>query len=114
MCIRDRAYAYLFYPKRLTHEAQERLDALLEFEGLGTGYKLALRDMEIRGAGNILGQAQHGFIQEIGFSLYTRMLQEEISRLKGENTETNLQTTIVLQEDVYKRQLLSSSTSLSS
>jgi transcription-repair coupling factor (superfamily II helicase) len=95
------AYAYLFYPKRLTHEAQERLDALLEFEGLGTGYKLALRDMEIRGAGNILGQAQHGFIQEIGFSLYTRMLQEEISRLKGENTETNPQTTIVLQENAF-------------
>ena len=95
------AYAYLFYPKRLTHEAQERLDALLEFEGLGTGYKLALRDMEIRGAGNILGQAQHGFIQEIGFSLYTRMLQEEISRLKGENTETNLSTSIILQENAF-------------
>ncbi len=95
------AFAYLFYPRRLTHEAQERLDALMEFEGLGTGYKLALRDMEIRGAGNILGQAQHGFIQEIGFSLYTKMLQEEISRIKGESTESNPPTAVILPENAF-------------
>ena len=95
------AFAYFFYPRRMTHESQERLDAILEFEDLGSGYKLALRDMEIRGAGNILGQEQHGFIQEIGFSLYTRMLQEEIARLKGENTDPLVRTTVILQEDAY-------------
>lgn len=78
------AYAYFLYPKNLTPEARERLEALLEFGGTGSGLKLALRDLEIRGAGNILGTEQHGFIQEVGFSLYMRLLEEEIARQRGE------------------------------
>ncbi len=78
------AFAYFLYPRRLTHEAEERLEALLELGTTGSGAKLAMRDLEIRGAGNILGTEQHGFIQEIGFSLYLKLLQEEIARLRGE------------------------------
>lgn len=80
------AYAYFLYPKNLTPEARERLEALLEFGGTGSGMKLALRDLEIRGAGNILGTEQHGFIQEVGFSLYMKLLEEEIARQRGEDT----------------------------
>lgn len=79
------AYAYFLYPKNLTPEARERLEALLEFGGTGSGLKLALRDLEIRGAGNILGTEQHGFIQEVGFSLYMKLLEEEIARQRGED-----------------------------
>lgn len=79
------AYAYFLYPRNLTPEARERLEALLEFGGTGSGLKLALRDLEIRGAGNILGTEQHGFIQEVGFSLYMRLLEEEIARQRGED-----------------------------
>lgn len=78
------AYAYFLYPRNLTPEARERLEALLEFGGTGSGLKLALRDLEIRGAGNILGTEQHGFIQEVGFSLYMKLLEEEIARQRGE------------------------------
>lgn len=81
------AFAYFLYPSHLRYEAQERLEALLEFSTTGSGAKLAMRDLEIRGAGNILGAEQHGFIQDIGFSLYLRLLQEEIARLKGESKE---------------------------
>ncbi|MCS7242130.1 MAG: transcription-repair coupling factor [Candidatus Caldatribacterium sp.] len=83
------AYAYFLYPKHLTPEARERLEALLEFGGTGSGLKLALRDLEIRGAGNILGTEQHGFIQEVGFSLYVKLLEEEIARQRGEEIGTS-------------------------
>ena len=79
------AYAYFLYPRHLTPEARERLEALLEFGGTGSGLKLAMRDLEIRGAGNILGTEQHGFIQEVGFSLYIKLLEGEIARLRGED-----------------------------
>ncbi|MEN3185104.1 MAG: transcription-repair coupling factor [Atribacterota bacterium] len=81
------AFAYFLYPSHLRYEAQERLEALLEFSTTGSGAKLAMRDLEIRGAGNILGTEQHGFIQEVGFSLYLKLLQEEVALLKGENKE---------------------------
>jgi len=80
------AYAYLFHehPRRLSEAARKRLEALREFTDLGSGLRLALRDLEIRGAGNLLGPEQHGFINDVGFDLYMQMLSEAIKRLKGE------------------------------
>ena len=78
------AYAYLTYrpEKLITEQAKKRLQAIKEFTELGSGFKVALRDLEIRGAGNILGAEQHGFMAEIGFDLYSRLLEEAVSRLK--------------------------------
>jgi len=95
------AFAYFLYPRRLTEEARERLEALMEFSTTGSGMKLALRDLEIRGAGNILGMEQHGFIQEVGFSLYTRLLEEEIARLRGEEEISPINPHIDLKEEAY-------------
>ncbi len=83
---RTKAYCYLFYSPSvpLTADARARLEALREFTDLGSGYRLAMRDMEIRGTGNLLGQQQHGFIAAVGLDLYAQLLQEEIARLKGE------------------------------
>ncbi len=83
---RQKASCYLFYSPSvpLTQEARARLEALREFTELGSGYRLAVRDMEIRGAGNLLGQQQHGHIAAVGLDLYAQLLQEEIARLKGE------------------------------
>ncbi len=83
---RQQASCYLFYSPSvpLTQEARARLEALREFTELGSGYRLAVRDMEIRGAGNLLGQQQHGHIAAVGLDLYAQLLQEEIARLKGE------------------------------
>ncbi len=79
------AYAYLTYrPDRVISEtSQKRLNAIREFNELGAGMKIALRDLEIRGAGNILGAEQHGYIQAVGFDLYCRLLEQETVRLKG-------------------------------
>jgi transcription-repair coupling factor (superfamily II helicase) len=79
-----RAYAYLLVPplKMLTEKARKRLRAIEEFTELGSGYHLALRDLEIRGAGNILGAQQHGFIEEVGFDLYCRLLEEAVAEIK--------------------------------
>ncbi len=87
---RQKAYCYLFYSPSvpLTQEARARLEALREFTELGSGYRLAMRDMEIRGAGNLLGQQQHGHIAAVGLDLYSQLLQEEIARLKGEPPPT--------------------------
>ncbi|MDD2511015.1 MAG: transcription-repair coupling factor, partial [Syntrophomonas sp.] len=83
------AYAYLTYrPDRVVSEAsQKRLNAIREFNELGSGMKIALRDLEIRGAGNILGAEQHGYIQAVGFDLYCRLLEQETGRLKGEQVQ---------------------------
>ncbi len=83
---RQKAYCYLFYSPSvpLTQDARARLEALREFTELGSGYRLAVRDMEIRGAGNLLGQQQHGHIAAVGLDLYAQLLQEEMARLKGE------------------------------
>ena len=83
---RHQAYAYLMVPsgQQLTREARARLSAIQEFTDLGSGYHLAMRDLEIRGAGNILGENQSGHMATIGFDLYCKMLEEEIRSLKGE------------------------------
>ena len=80
------AYAYLTWTphKRLTDSAQKRIAAIREFSELGSGFKIALRDLEIRGAGNMLGAEQHGFIAAVGFEMYCQMLAEAVAQMKGE------------------------------
>jgi transcription-repair coupling factor (superfamily II helicase) len=82
----QRAYAYLFHPRDrvLTEEAYERLKTLGEFTDLGSGFKIAMRDLEIRGAGNLLGGEQSGHIAAVGFDLYCQMVTEAVSELTGE------------------------------
>ncbi|MFP3416412.1 hypothetical protein SB773_33795, partial [Bacillus sp. SIMBA_074] len=70
--------------KVLTEVAEKRLQAIKEFTELGSGFKIAMRDLSIRGAGNLLGAEQHGFINTVGFDLYSQMLKEAIDELKGE------------------------------
>ena len=84
-----RAYAYLTVPSRrvLTEEAEKRLRVIEEFDDLGVGFKIALKDMEIRGAGNLLGAEQHGFLVGLGFDLYVKLLEEAVAELKGEMPE---------------------------
>ncbi|OQX92343.1 MAG: transcription-repair coupling factor [candidate division Zixibacteria bacterium 4484_95] len=84
-----RAYAYLLIPplKLLTRQARKRLKAIEEFTELGSGFHLALRDLEIRGAGNLLGPQQHGFIEEVGFDLYVKLLEEAVAQFKGTPSE---------------------------
>ncbi|MEA3489121.1 MAG: transcription-repair coupling factor [Candidatus Omnitrophota bacterium] len=79
-----RAYAYLAVRDMsiLTHEVQRRLKAIKKYQELGSGFKVAMRDLEMRGAGNILGVEQSGFIDQVGFDLYCRLLKEEITKLK--------------------------------
>lgn len=83
------AYAYLLYDKRkvLNDVAVKRLEAIKNFTELGSGYKIAMRDLSLRGAGDILGSEQAGFAYSVGLSLYTKMVDEEIRRLKGEKVE---------------------------
>jgi transcription-repair coupling factor (superfamily II helicase) len=84
-----RAYAYLLVPSRrvLTEDAMKRLRVIEEFDELGVGFKIALKDMEIRGAGNLLGPEQHGFILGLGFDLYVKLLEEAVAGLKGDSAE---------------------------
>jgi transcription-repair coupling factor (superfamily II helicase) len=93
-----RAYAYLLIPpeQQLTDVARRRLAALKEFSDLGAGFKIAALDLELRGAGNMLGGEQSGHIEAIGFELYTQMLEEAVSKLKGEGHEERLQVTVNL------------------
>ncbi len=83
------AYAYFFYPAKmvLNEVAQKRLNTLQEYDELGAGFKIAMKDLEIRGAGNILGAEQSGDIMAVGFELYVQMLQEKIAELRAEKKE---------------------------
>jgi transcription-repair coupling factor (superfamily II helicase) len=85
---RQQAYAYLLVPAdgRVDEQAQRRLRVLQELTELGSGFKLALRDLEIRGAGNLLGAEQHGHIAAVGFDLYSKLLAEAVRELRGEPT----------------------------
>ncbi len=84
----QRAYAYLFFPqdRELTEEAYERLKTIGEETELGSGFKIAMRDLEIRGAGNLLGTGQSGHIAAVGYDLYCQMVTEAVAELKGEET----------------------------
>ncbi len=85
---RTRASCYLFYSASgMTTDAKKRLEALREYTALGSGFRLAMRDMEIRGAGNLLGPQQHGNMTAVGVETYSRLLNEEIQKLKGELVE---------------------------
>ena len=82
----ERAFAYLFFPPRskMTEKAHERLTAISRHTALGSGLQLAMRDLEIRGAGNLLGAEQHGHIAAVGFETYSRLLAESVAEMKGE------------------------------
>ncbi len=82
----ERAFAYLFFPpqREMTEEARERLATIGKHQALGSGFQIAMRDLEIRGAGNILGAEQHGHIAAVGFDAYARILQESMAEMKGE------------------------------
>ncbi|UCD57481.1 MAG: transcription-repair coupling factor, partial [Candidatus Hydrogenedentota bacterium] len=86
---KHRAYAYLLIPGRvaLSEVAQKRLKVIEEFSELGSGFRIALRDLEIRGAGNILGAEQHGDIAAVGFEMYCQLLEEAVAELEGRKTE---------------------------
>ncbi|MDO5154999.1 MAG: transcription-repair coupling factor [Eubacteriales bacterium] len=97
------AYAFLMYKrdKMLKETAEKRLKAIREFTDLGSGFKIAMRDLEIRGAGNLLGEDQSGHMAAVGYDLYCKMLNDAILRLKGEKTEEDFATTIELPIDAF-------------
>ncbi len=86
------AYSYFLYNpvKQLSEEAEKRLDAIMEATELGAGFKIALRDLEIRGAGNLLGSEQHGFVNAVGLNLYTKMLQQTVQSMLGQQPKADL------------------------
>src|SRR5204863_8261452 len=79
-----RAYCYLLVPDLVDAEAEERLQVLEHHTDLGSGYRIALRDLELRGAGNMLGGEQSGHVQAVGFEMYLRWLEEAVRSLKSE------------------------------
>jgi len=85
----EQAYAYFTYPKErtITIEATDRLEALAENTELGSGFKIAMRDLQLRGAGELLGKEQHGHMVKVGYDLYVKLLEETIKKLKGEKVE---------------------------
>lgn len=99
------AYAYFFYPNPsvvpLNSDAEKRLEVLAEYDDLGSGFKIAMKDLEIRGAGNLLGKEQSGEIMEIGFELYSQMLSDKIAELKGQDRPQDFAATIALPCDWY-------------
>ncbi len=97
------AYAFLMYrrDKILKEVAEKRLTAIREFTDLGSGFKIAMRDLEIRGAGNLLGKQQHGHMAAVGYDLYCKMLNEAVRRLKGEDMEEAFNTSVELDVDAY-------------
>lgn len=97
------AYCYCFYKKskNLTPEAVQRLKAIKEFTTLGSGYQVALRDVEIRGIGNILGTKQHGHMVNVGFDTYCQLLEDTINELKGEVVEKNPPTIVDINITAY-------------
>lgn len=98
-----KAFAYLFYPanRSLTEQAEKRLNTISEYQELGAGFKVAMRDLEIRGAGNLLGTEQSGSIMEIGFDLYVQMLNEAVSKLKKEEIPVEVRTVVNLASNFY-------------
>jgi transcription-repair coupling factor (superfamily II helicase) len=99
----EQAYAYLFYPSnvRLTGTAHERLKTLAQYTELGSGMTIALKDLEIRGAGNLLGAEQHGHIEAVGFEMYVRLLEEAARELKGETVEEAPEVRVDLPVDAF-------------
>jgi transcription-repair coupling factor (superfamily II helicase) len=96
---KERAYAYLLVPARqtITRDAQRRLEVLQNFTELGAGFSIASHDLEIRGAGNLLGEKQSGAIAEIGFDLYAQLLEEAVAELQGQPPRAQIEPEITLQ-----------------
>ncbi|MBW3671573.1 MAG: transcription-repair coupling factor, partial [Acidobacteria bacterium] len=97
------AFCYLLVPSQqvLAEDARKRLSAIQEFSDLGAGFRIAARDLEIRGAGNLLGGEQSGQIAAVGFEMYTKLLEETIAEMKGDPPESQLETTLNLGLDIY-------------
>ncbi len=97
------AYAFLMYRrnKLLKEIAEKRLAAIKEFTELGSGFKIAMRDLELRGAGNLLGAQQHGHMEAVGYDLYCKMLNEAVKTLKGETPKEQFETTIDIKMDAF-------------
>ena len=97
------AYAYFIYTKDkiLTEVAEKRLKALKDFTELGSGFKIAMRDLEIRGAGNMMGSSQHGHMASIGYDLYCRMLEDTIKLIKGEIENEPIETSVDIKVDAF-------------
>ena len=97
------AYAFLMYKrdKMLKEVAEKRLSAIREFTDLGSGFKIAMRDLEIRGAGNLLGMRQHGHMEAVGYDLYCKMLNDAVARRKGVAGQLDFNTTVDLDVDAY-------------
>ena len=97
------AYAFIMYSrnKLLKEEAEKRLQAIREFTELGSGFKISMRDLEIRGAGNLLGTRQHGHLEAVGYELYCKMLNEAVLRQKGETVAEDFETLVDLDVDAF-------------
>ncbi len=97
------AYCYLTYEKDkiLSEVAEKRLKAIKEFTELGSGFKIAMKDLEIRGAGNLLGSSQHGHMASIGYDLYCKLLEDAVKALKGEEVEEVIETSIDLNVNAF-------------
>lgn len=97
------AYAFLMYRRNsiLKETAEKRLAAIREYTELGSGFKIAMRDLEIRGAGNLLGADQHGHMLTVGYDLYCKMLSEAVQEAKGIHTVESFETTIDLNMNAY-------------
>ena len=87
--------------KVLTEIAEKRLGAIRDFAEFGSGFKIAMRDLEIRGAGNLLGAEQHGHMEAVGYDLYCKMLNEAVKHLKGQLTVEPYTTTVDLNVDAF-------------
>ncbi len=97
------AYAYLMYreDKVLTDIAAKRLKAIKDFTELGSGFRIAMRDLEIRGAGNVIGSEQSGHMTNIGYDLYCKMLSDEIAKLQGKTSDDPIEVTISVSDEAY-------------
>ena len=97
------SYAFLMYKrdKMISEIAEKRLSAIKEFSDLGSGFKIAMKDLEIRGAGNVLGKSQHGHMAAVGYDLYCKMLNQAVNNLKGIKNEYSFETTVDLEVDAY-------------
>lgn len=97
------SYAFLFYDraKVVSDQAEKRLNAMREFSDLGSGYRLAMKDLEIRGAGDVLGTMQHGMSEAIGYDLYVKMLNHAVAKRKGEPIAYEFETRLLLPVDAY-------------
>lgn len=98
-----RAYAYFTYPRgrALSEIAEKRLEAIREYAEFGAGFRIALRDLEIRGAGSILGAEQHGHLDDVGYDMYVKLLNEAVLEEKGEKPAERTECTVTISQDAY-------------